>query len=95
MSKVTGDELKTRFLADFIDDECDLKIITSDGPLSIPYNFLESIADVVEIPLEEQGRGKKKMKLLRIEEVTVIQLVNALTFYKPKHFRGINSKNAS
>lgn len=44
MSKVTtGEELKTRFLADFIDDLCDLKIITRDGPLSIPYNFLESI----------------------------------------------------
>ena len=79
MSKVTtGEELKTRFLADFIDDLCDLKIITRDGPLSIPYNFLESIADVVEIPLEEQGRGKKKMKLLRIEEVTVVQFGQSL-----------------
>lgn len=94
MSKANvDDELKTRFLADFSDEECDLKIITSDGALSIPYNFLESIADVVDIPMEGQGRGKKKMKLLRINEVTMVQLVKALTFYKPKHFRGITSKD--
>ena len=92
MSKVTtGEELKTRFLADFIDDLCDSKIITRDGPLSIPYNFLESICGGNTIG----GTRERKMKLLKIEEVTVVQLVKALTFHKPKPFNGINSKNVS
>ena len=93
--KNIDDALTARFLADFSDDECDLKIILSDGALSIPYNFLESIADVVEIHLEEQGqgRGKKKIKSLIIHDVTVAQLVKALTFYKPKHFKSIGSKD--
>ena len=88
-----NEELKNNLALDFSDEACDLKIFTSDDTLSLPLNFLESISDVMEIPVEEQGKGKKKIKTLSLNDITMDELVKALTFYKPKHFKDIDSKN--
>ena len=88
--------MKSTFEDDFREEVCDIKLVASDDTLMIPRSFIESISDVMEISEEEfeKGRGKSKPKIQVFRlNVTVEEVVKALAFYKPRHFKKINGES--